>query len=124
MTEAVYAELRSLRDENDELRAELRRLRATLAEPDDGPPPPWKIKPQQRALLRLLLRQELVSFDRAALALWGEPFDASRRPGLSTVVSSLRARIGALATIRTIWGEGYCIDPAGRARLRAAWEGE
>lgn len=119
MSAALLAEITKLRVENEELRAQLKVARAAAKPERTRFPATWKLRPQEMRTLALLVDSGFVSFERFSLAIYGQPFDESRRPSICTSVYRARRKLGDLVEVQNIYGEGFVMDDASRARVRA-----
>ena len=108
-----------MRDEPDALpRFRIRLLGSFTVERDGEPLPAREVGSRKgRTLLKLLLveRGHVVSTDRIAEALWGDEVPAKAEANLASLVSRLRALLGADA----IAGgrDGYRFAPADRFQI-------
>ena len=116
--------LRALRDENEELREQVRQLREALA-PTAMLPRQWRLSPTQERLLRALraVGKDTLHRERAFHALYASWDDMPEMASLDALVSKLRRRLreaGAPIEIKAVWGRGWRLTPEGCAAYDAA----
>ena len=106
--------------ENQALRDEIEVLKAGMIAPAVVPPE-WGLTNREAAVLTVLARREWVSRETVIAALYSDRTDP---PGYNLVavhVCRIRTKLKPLGTtIKNIWGVGYSLDAATRARLKCS----
>lgn len=116
MNDALHREIAELRRENEWLRAEVAQLRGTDDTLWATLPVEWRLRPQERKMLALLLRCPRVSKSQAMASLYPDgDYDDTEYP--KVLVHGLRRKLPF--AIETIWGYGWTIEEATRKRVLA-----
>ncbi len=117
----LVAEIRALRSENDDLRASVAYLQELL-HPPLRTPPAWRMSGQTERVALALITRPLVTREAIVVALYTS-FGRDEPEGSKTIdvwLWKTRRKLAAQgATVRNIFGRGWCLDEADRTRLRA-----
>lgn len=116
----LRAEVRRLRDENDELKAELARVRNVIQDAPDPYMVAFGLTATQAAMMGLLMDRPLVPIN--ALTVAGRPSNGFEERTVDTVrviVSKMRKTMRRHGIeIGLHYGKGYSISADGKARVR------
>lgn len=111
-----------LRRENEELREEVRQLRALLI-PASPIPPEWKLTRREAEYLRVLLATDVATFERLLVAVYGMASEVVPQIHRQHI-KSLRRKVAAHGIhIAAIHGIGYALTDRRKWKERLEWHG-
>ena len=119
--------VRTLRDENEELREQVRQMKAALVPPFLYPAE-WRLTAAETIILSVLLARPIAPRRAIVTALRTRPIgrggqvrpdDADSMPSIDTLIWKLRQKLNPLGCqIEAVYGVGWRLDQDGRQKLQ------